>query len=61
MLFWTVAGAVTVPLVAVTPFLPAAFLVHTTAVRLLCAVVAGLLVASFAAGSAEQLARRASG
>jgi hypothetical protein len=41
-----VAAAVTLPLVAVIPFLPAAFLLHTSGVRLLCAVAAGLLVAS---------------
>ena len=47
-LFWSAAGAVTVPAAAVTPLLPAAHLAHTTGVRLLCAVVAGLLAASVA-------------
>lgn len=50
-LFWGVAGAVTLPLAAVTPFLPGASLHHTTGARLLCAAGAGLLIASVAAGS----------
>ncbi|MPZ95413.1 MAG: hypothetical protein GEU96_11015 [Propionibacteriales bacterium] len=48
MLFWGVAGAVTLPAAATTPFLPAAHLAHTTGVRLLCGVAAGLLAASVA-------------
>jgi hypothetical protein len=47
--FWSVAGAVTLPAAALVPFLPAAHLPHTTGVRLLCAVAAGLLAASVAA------------
>ena len=47
--FWSVTGAVTLPAAAVVPFLPAAHLPHTTGVRLLCAVAAGLLAASVAA------------
>ncbi|MET7424992.1 DUF4184 family protein [Dactylosporangium sp. NPDC005555] len=48
VLFWTVAAAVTLPLVAVTPFLPGAAQAHTTGARLLCAVAGGLLAASWA-------------
>ena len=48
VLFWTVAAAVTLGAAAAVPFLPAASLAHTTGTRLLCAVAAGLLVASFA-------------
>lgn len=44
--FWPVAGIVALPAVAVIPFLPAAFLPHTTGVRLLCAIGAGLLAGS---------------
>jgi Domain of unknown function (DUF4184) len=57
--FWSVAGIVALPAAAVTPFLPAAFLPHTTGVRLLCAVGAGLLAASavVAAGSRLELSR----
>lgn len=47
-LFWTVAVAVTLVAAAAVPFLPAAALVHTSLVRLMCAVAAGLLAASFA-------------
>jgi hypothetical protein len=47
-LFWTVAAAVTVGAVVAVPFLPGASLAHTTGTRLLCAVAAGLLAASFA-------------
>ncbi len=47
-LFWTVATTVTVAAAATVPFLPAATLVHTSLTRLMCAVAAGLLVASFA-------------
>jgi len=46
VVFWAVAATVTLPLAAVTPFLPAAFLLHTSGVRLLGAVAAGLLAAS---------------
>jgi hypothetical protein len=46
ILFWTIAGSVALPLVALTPFLPAAALAHTTGTRLLCAAAAGLLTAS---------------
>jgi len=53
-LFWSVAGAVALPLIAVTPFLPGAFLYHTTGARLLCAVGAGLLAASFAVAVATR-------
>jgi hypothetical protein len=45
-LFWPVAAAVTMPAVAITPLLPGAFLAHTTGARLLCAIAAGLLLAS---------------
>ncbi|MFC6019850.1 hypothetical protein ACFP2T_27055 [Plantactinospora solaniradicis] len=51
VLFWGVAGGVTLP--AATPFLPAASLAHTTGVRLLCAVGAGLLVASLAVAASR--------
>jgi hypothetical protein len=47
-LFWTVTGAVALPAMAVTPFLPAAFLPHTTGVRLLAAIGAALLAAAAA-------------
>ncbi|MGX7674379.1 DUF4184 family protein [Plantactinospora sp. DSM 117369] len=53
VLFWAVAGGVTLPLAAATPFLPAASLAHTTGVRLLCAVAAGLLVASLAVAASR--------
>lgn len=44
--FWVIAGGVALALAATTPFLPGAALGHTTGVRLLCAVGAGLLTAS---------------
>jgi hypothetical protein len=44
--FWSVAAVVALPGVAVTPLLPAAFLPHTTGVRVLTALAAGLLVAA---------------
>lgn len=46
--FWTVTGAVALPAAAVTPFLPAAFLPHTTGARLLAAIAAGLLAGAAA-------------
>lgn len=45
-LFWPAAAAVTLPAVAITPLLPGAFLAHTTGARLLCAIAAGLILAS---------------
>jgi hypothetical protein len=45
-LFWTVAAVVALPGLAVTPFLPAAFLFHTTGVRVLTALAVGLLAAA---------------
>jgi hypothetical protein len=45
-LFWTVTGVVALPGIAVTPFLPAAFLLHTSGVRVLTALAAGLLAAA---------------
>lgn len=56
-LFWGVAGAVALPLIAVTPFLPGASLYHTTGARLLCAVGAGLLIASGAVTAASRRRR----
>jgi hypothetical protein len=55
VLFWCVAGAVTLPAAAATLFLPAAHLSHTTGVRLLCAVAAGLLAASVAVSVSNRL------
>lgn len=52
VLFWTVTSAVAAPMVAVTPFLPAAFLPHTTGARLLSAVGVGLLAGATAVGLA---------
>ncbi|SCL25237.1 protein of unknown function [Micromonospora pallida] len=52
VLFWSVTAVVAVPAIAVTPFLPGASLAHTTGARLLCAVTAGLLLASAAAAIA---------
>ncbi|MFC4066282.1 DUF4184 family protein [Actinoplanes subglobosus] len=49
--FWSVAAAVAIPLLAVTPFLPAAFLPHTTGVRVITALSVGLLAAAAVAGS----------
>jgi hypothetical protein len=46
-LFWGVAAAVSLPCLAMAPFLPGAYLVHATAVRLLCFGVAGPVVAAF--------------
>jgi hypothetical protein len=46
--FWTVAGAVALPAAAVTPFLPAAFLPHTTGARLLGVVSVALLAGAAA-------------
>ena len=40
VVFWAVAATVTLPLAAVIPFLPAAFLLHTSGVRLLGAAAA---------------------
>jgi hypothetical protein len=48
--FWSVVAAVAVPLLAVTPFLPAAFLPHTTGVRVLTALALGLLAAATVVG-----------
>ncbi|WP_433361318.1 DUF4184 family protein [Actinoplanes sp. CA-142083] len=48
VLFWAVAAGVTLPLVAAALFLPAVFLVHTTAVRLFCTAAAALLLATLA-------------
>ncbi|MEU4159421.1 DUF4184 family protein [Actinoplanes sp. NPDC026670] len=48
--FWTVAAVVAVPLLAVLPFLPAAFLPHTTGVRVLTALSLGLLAAAEVVG-----------
>jgi hypothetical protein len=45
-LFWTVTGAVALPAVAVTPFLPAALLPHTTGSRLLCATGIAFVIAA---------------
>jgi hypothetical protein len=58
--FWTVVGAVALPAAAVTPFLPAAFLPHTTGARLLCAITAGLLAgaAAVAVNRPERTASR---
>jgi hypothetical protein len=42
--------AVALPGLAVTPFLPAAFLPHTTGVRVLTALAAGLLAAAAVTG-----------
>lgn len=53
VLFWAVAGGVTLPLAAAIPFLPAASLAHTTGVRLLCAVGVGLLVGSLAVAASR--------
>ncbi|WP_327001942.1 DUF4184 family protein [Dactylosporangium sp. NBC_01737] len=47
-LFWPVAVGVAAAAAAAVPFLPAAALVHTSLVRLMCAAAAGLLVGSFA-------------
>jgi hypothetical protein len=44
--FWSVVAAVALPGLAVVPFLPAAFLPHTTGVRVLTALAAGLLAAA---------------
>lgn len=55
VLFWSLAAAVALPAAVVTPFLPAAQLAHTTGVRLLCAVAAGLLVASLAVHARNRL------
>ncbi|GIF41870.1 hypothetical protein Axi01nite_61810 [Actinoplanes xinjiangensis] len=48
--FWSVVAAVAVPLLAVTPFLPAASLPHTTGVRVLTALALGLLTAALVIG-----------
>ncbi|WP_433789612.1 DUF4184 family protein [Actinoplanes sp. CA-252034] len=48
--FWSVVAAVAVPLLAVVPFLPAAFLPHTTGVRVLTALALGLLAAAAIVG-----------
>jgi hypothetical protein len=48
--FWSVVVAVALPGLAVTPFLPAAFLPHTTGVRVLTALAAGLLAAAAVTG-----------
>lgn len=46
ILFWAIAGSITLPLIALTPFLPGASLAHTTGARLLSAAGLGLLTAS---------------
>jgi hypothetical protein len=46
--FWTIAGAVALPMAAATPFLPAAFLPHTTGARLLASIAVGLLAGAAA-------------
>ncbi|GIF69226.1 hypothetical protein Ais01nite_72610 [Asanoa ishikariensis] len=45
-LFWTVTAVVALPGIALTPFLPAAFLLHTSGVRVLTALAVGLLAAA---------------
>lgn len=55
VLYWCVAGAVTVPAAAAAGFLPAAHLPHTTGVRILCAVAAGQLAASLAVSVRNRL------
>lgn len=55
VLFWGVASAAALPAAATTPFLPAAHLSHTTGVRLLCAVAAGLLAASAVVSARNRL------
>jgi hypothetical protein len=47
-LFWTVVGAVALPALALVPFLPAAFLPHTTGARGLGVVAAALVIAAAA-------------
>jgi hypothetical protein len=49
-LFWSVVGAVALPGLAVVPFLPAAFLPHTTGVRVLTALAVALLAAAAVTG-----------
>jgi hypothetical protein len=44
--FWAVTVAVALPGIAVTPLLPAAFLLHTSGVRVLTSLAVGLLVAA---------------
>lgn len=44
--FWSTTAAVALPLLAVIPFLPAAFLPHTSGVRVLTALALGLLTAA---------------
>jgi hypothetical protein len=53
--FWLVAAVAALPGLAVTPFLPAAFLLHTTGARVLTALAVGLLVAAAAAVSERRL------
>lgn len=50
VMFWSVAALVALPAIAVMPFLPGASLAHTTGARLLCAILAGLIVAAVAVG-----------
>lgn len=46
LLFWAVAVAAAVPMLVITPYLPAAHLPHTTGVRLLAAASLALLAAA---------------
>jgi hypothetical protein len=55
VLYWCVAGAVTLPAATAACFLPAAHLPHTTGVRVLCAVAAGQLAASLAVSVRNRL------
>jgi hypothetical protein len=49
-LFWSVTALVALPGIAVTPLLPAAFLLHTSGVRVLTSFAVGLLVAAAVCG-----------
>jgi hypothetical protein len=49
--FWSVAALVALPGLVVTPLLPAAFLLHTSGVRVLTSLAVGLLVAAAVCGT----------
>ncbi|AEV84689.1 hypothetical protein ACWT_3666 [Actinoplanes sp. SE50] len=51
LLFWSVAAAVALPVLTVTPLLPGAGLLHTTGVRILSATALGLLLGAAAVGA----------
>lgn len=60
VLFWTTAAAVAIPGAAVVPFLPAAFLSHTSGARLIAVITVALAVAAAVTTASSGAASRRS-